>query len=493
MAATDLQLSTPSVNGMVFRGIIWVGALAIAFILLVQAVPPDILSTDLPALASTTAALCILLCLAWSLARARHARVTTVKLCLVVFWLLLISETIFFRLSTTERALGGEFSRGAYDEVAVWGLAFVALAFVSSFHPPHLRQMFSGSYKWASLFALLALASAPLSPVPLYSFAWACKLALVVVLIRLCVIAEYGIDEVVSLLRVTFWGFVVLTVVPIIRVIADPSPAFTELGRLNNDLVSPDGLSQVAATLFLLTLTLYALRRQRWMIPIGIIASVIMILAAGKVGIAGGIISAALFFLFQKRILSSLGIIVGVSILGILVISLTPVSRYLNNYVDSGQASTLTGRTDLWSLAIPEIMQSPIWGHGYVASRFISSQVAGSFPEAGHLHNGFLEVLYNNGLVGFVVIVLMHCSIVRNLLIANKRPRTRDVRLLTVGCVAIYTSLLLNGFFNASFGGHAYCPFMLLIALIIVSEKLRQQSEFLVTTTARSVNYSDAA
>jgi len=28
--------------------------------------------------------------------------------------------------------------------------------------------------------------------------------------------------------------------------------------------------------------------------------------------------------------------------------------------------------------------------------------------QPGHLHNGFLEVLYNNGLVGLFVMVMMH-------------------------------------------------------------------------------------
>jgi O-antigen ligase len=89
------------------------------------------------------------------------------------------------------------------------------------------------------------------------------------------------------------------------------------------------------------------------------------------------------------------------------------------------------------------------------------------------MHNGFLEALYNTGVIGFVLIVAIHVVIVRNLLRVVRRASPADyLYQLGVGCFAIYVNLLINGFANASFGGRALHPFMLLLALVVISNKL---------------------
>jgi len=89
------------------------------------------------------------------------------------------------------------------------------------------------------------------------------------------------------------------------------------------------------------------------------------------------------------------------------------------------------------------------------------------------MHNGFLEALYNNGLIGLIILVAIHLLIVKNLWRALKGPRDRNAQLLAVGSSAIYVNLLINGLFNATYGGRASAPFMLLLGLLVVSEKLR--------------------
>jgi hypothetical protein len=41
--------------------------------------------------------------------------------------------------------------------------------------------------------------------------------------------------------------------------------------------------------------------------------------------------------------------------------------------------------------------------------------------------------------------------------------------------MAIYTNLFINGMFNATFSGRAGAPFMMLLALVIVSERLAKE------------------
>jgi O-antigen ligase len=113
-------------------------------------------------------------------------------------------------------------------------------------------------------------------------------------------------------------------------------------------------------------------------------------------------------------------------------------------------------------------------GNGYAAGRFVSLQVEGAFTEAGNLHNGFLEALYNNGVIGLATVVAMHVAILRNLASVLKGTRRGAGNVMPIGILTLYTNILINGFFNATFGGRAYAPFMLLMGLVVVSEALRK-------------------
>jgi O-antigen ligase len=209
------------------------------------------------------------------------------------------------------------------------------------------------------------------------------------------------------------------------------------------------------------------------------LASVLtMILSAGKTGILAGVISAAAFFLLQRRVASGLAVIAGVGLIGMLVImTVTPVGNYFLHY--SGGA-TLTGRTDIWQMALPKIRQHPLLGHGYLASKFMWVNMSGPFAEVGHLHNGFMETLYNQGLVGLVCLLGLHGSILANLLLARKTSLKLHSRLdisvlnvLVVGSFCLYLDLLINGLFTVAFGGRPTAHFMMFFGVLAWSIALR--------------------
>jgi O-antigen ligase len=392
------------------------------------------------------------------------------RLALVVWWALLISEQVFSRVTPETESFAGHFSEAAYGEAAFWALAFLALLLIMP-RPQYLRQAFSDSNKWLSLFAVVCLISAPFSPTLMYSLAWAFKLFLVALLLLLCSATMHDLDDIEAFLWANFWGFVIMTVVPVARAFADPSTAFDEDGRLS---ASADGLSLIAGTLVLFALTLNSLRKRTWLLGFAFLGATVMIMSGGKAGIAAGIASVTLFYVMQKRVAAGFGWLLGVLALGGIILLTTPLATHFITYHEQGQLSTITGRTDLWKAVWPEIMQHPIVGHGYLASRFLSEQVEGTFGGAGHTHNGFIEALYNNGLVGLCILVGIHFVIVKNLWRAIKDPPNRNAHLLAVGSSAIYVNLLINGLFNATFGGRASTPFMLLLGLLIVSEVLRR-------------------
>lgn len=413
----------------------------------------------------------LLIAPAWQRTRPLGSAKSYLSLALVLWWSILVSEEVFYRYTLEEQSFAGHFSEAAYGAVAFWGVAFLALCVIV--RGRHLGRMFSGDTKWLSLFALLCCISAPFSPTPLYSLAWAFKLLLVVLLLLLASAVTHDEKDIESFLWVNLWGLLVLCTVPVARAFLNPTGAFGEDGRLWG---SPDGLSIITGVLALLALTLYTLCRRSWLVGVVVFGTAVMIMSGGKAGIVAGMISIMAFFVMRKRFATGFGWLLAMIGIGGVVLATTPLASHFRTYQEEGQLSTITGRTDLWKAAWPEILRRPIVGHGYLASRFVSEHVEGSFPEAGHLHNGFIDTLYNTGIIGFTILIIIHLAIVRNLWWVLKRAPGGNARLLAVGSCAIYGDLLINGLFNSTFGGHAGSPFILFLGLLMISQKLREMT-----------------
>jgi exopolysaccharide production protein ExoQ len=421
------------------------------------------------------------LCLALGLGRTRASNAQ--KAVFALWGFLLISEEFFSRVGTIDSAFAGSFNVSAYGEACIWVLSLLILIPLFWGSPVPLGKMFSGQYKWVVLFAAVCLASCVYSPRPGYSAAWALKLGLVILLLHLCSAYITDLRDIDSFLRLTFWALTFLVIYWVFQG-NGTEHFFDEQGRL----IGADGLSATAGTLLLLCLTLFSsipgwgLRKAA--IAVGGIVFIIMIVAGGKAGIVAGLMAAVIFFVLRRGFGSAARFLIGASVLSAVLVMVTPLGKYLRIYSDLDQAGTLTGRTPLWQAAFPAILQKPIIGHGYVSSAFVSVQVNGIPWEAGHMHNGFLEALYNTGLVGLFLILAVHFVIARNLLrVIRREDRTSYLYQLGVGCFAVYLDLFINGFANASFAGRAWHPFMLLLALVVISEKLY---EFSLSKESRS-------
>lgn len=420
------------------------------------------------------APLCVVLALAK--AHALSASQTAFRLALLVWWYLLISDALFDRISNVQGTYQGQYSIDAYGEVVTWLAAFVVLVMISLTNADYLYELFSGSYKWASLYVLSGLLAVTYSPSPAYSAGWWFKLFVIALTLRLCLSGMNSIENVRAFLWASLWGLVVAVALPLSRALADPLTMFEGVGgRLNAD---PVVLSVTSSCILILALTLNATRRHVWLNFVMLASVLTMILSAGKTGILAGVISAAAFFLLQRRVASGLAVIAGVGLIGMLVImTVTPVGNYFLHY--SGGA-TLTGRTDIWQMALPKIRQHPLLGHGYLASKFMWVNMSGPFAEVGHLHNGFMETLYNQGLVGLVCLLGLHGSILANLLLARKTSLKLHSRLdisvlnvLVVGSFCLYLDLLINGLFTVAFGGRPTAHFMMFFGVLAWSIALR--------------------
>src|SRR5581483_11004174 len=75
--------------------------------------------------------------------------------------------------------------------------------------------------------------------------------------------------------------------------------------------------------------------------------------------------------------------------------------------------------------------------------------------------------------VGFLLMMAYILLIPWRLYQALRRaPSSSAIHRVSAGCMALYVFLIINGLFNSSFGGKPTSPFMLLLALLVVSNKL---------------------
>jgi O-antigen ligase len=445
--------------------------------LVLEWLPTRLVSWDGVRIVGVAAVLLTAMCLSgWSTAQTDPNR-ASLKSLLIIWTFLLISEQIFSRGGgDAESAFKGRFSVAAYGEASLWILAFMILLLLSLKIPPFFRYMFSGQFKWLSMFGLLCLLSAVYSPRQLFSVVWAFKLCLVISVLGICSRLIRVESDILIFVRATFWACSFLVFAPIWNAFADPSTGF-EGARLG---ASPTSLSVIAGLVLVLSFTLRFSATTVWRVIFGIvtvIASTVMILAAGKAGIVGGLLSMVLLFLIKKKIGSAVVVLSGMIGLGVVLFFLsTPLQSYFDTYAESGQVDSLTGRTGLWAAALPAIGQSPILGHGYMASKFVSLQLEGVEWDASHLHNAFLEVLYNNGLIGLLLLLFMHGMVIKNLIFVIRYPgATRGLYEIAVGFLALYANILINSIFNAIIGGRPSDLFLIFLAIFMLSESLRKQ------------------
>lgn len=412
--------------------------------------------------------------------RMRFRENLTFVLGIYCWWFIIISEQLFVRKGLSESSLEGSFSSSAYGEVFVWILLFIVISSVLA-RRGFSVSVFKGQTKWLLMFVAVAIFSCAYSPAPLFALAWAFKLLVAVMILITCAGELNKNGRHLTLWKSLYWAYVVLVFVPLASTLTHPTTIFGWRGftgdqppefRLNTN-IHPVDLSQHAGLLVILGITLHALERRRGRMVVSMLAAAVMLLAVGKAAILSCVACTLFFFLLQKRFKAGAGWLLLVAAAAALVFFLTPLGSYFQDYGEHERVDTLTGRTELWELAVPAIKASPILGHGFMSSKFISESVDLDW-DAGQMHNAFLEVLYNNGCVGLLLVLVMNVCIMRNLWRVLRRSHDPRSRTLASGCFALYSFLLLNGFVEPTFGGRPSCVFLVFQGLLVLSEGLRR-------------------
>jgi exopolysaccharide production protein ExoQ len=98
-------------------------------------------------------------------------------------------------------------------------------------------------------------------------------------------------------------------------------------------------------------------------------------------------------------------VMVGLALMLLIIISILLVGNVETVVGASGKDLTLNGRTDLWDFIFAKIFDRPWFGYGFYG--FWDSDIAASLrrehPWASNAHNGFLEMILELGIVGFLI------------------------------------------------------------------------------------------
>lgn len=444
-------------------------ASALIFLCLVGIIFSGFASWDLLTFLFASAIFVAALCMVrpYSGASALSDRRVFFSATLVIWIFLLLSEGIFVHFGSTNTAEAGRFSATAYFEALSWGLSFAALAFITLFRPAYLRRLFTGVLKWASIFCIIAVLSCPLSPNVLYSASLAFKLCVVVLTLFAIEESSEGAATVPKLFFAMFVGILILTFAGFATPFLGPGPVFAG-SRFGSEI----GLSGIAGMLLLLSVLFFILKKNPWFLAAAGFSLVVMLLVGGKGGIIASFLSFMMFFALLKNARQAAAACLAFTVIFLVFVMFTPLGHVLQSYDQSGNGSTLSGRVNLWTVVWPEIKHKPIFGHGYRASRFVSAEVEGTFAEAGHIHNVFLEILYNNGIAGLLPVLVMNFFIVGNLGYALKRS-AGQMRYYAAAAFALYIHLLLWGITAPTFGSAADSRFMTFFVILLVSMQLK--------------------
>jgi O-antigen ligase len=114
-------------------------------------------------------------------------------------------------------------------------------------------------------------------------------------------------------------------------------------------------------------------------------------------------------------------------------------------------AYTVSGRTEVWDIAIKSFLESPLFGHGYYLMTSTGTMYVWGAQRWQTAHNIYLHVLSGTGLVGFFLLAWALFFVLSPLArYLKSRTRVRKVAMFIFLLVAWYLAL---GFFELSFGG----------------------------------------
>jgi exopolysaccharide production protein ExoQ len=245
-------------------------------------------------------------------------------------------------------------------------------------------------------------------------------------------------------------NLLVYAIFPSIGIAADPNSLSDQafVGIYTNKQQTGRVLS-----LALITLIMYAwaYSRYRWLSILGAAGAIGLLLSAHTSTYVIAVVVAIMLFplaliaqqRLQLRILLLLaGLLVGVAFAGVMG------ANWENLATSSGKGLTFNGRTQVWTLAIEQLMKRPVLGYGYAAFwasdegwdafrgvtwAWAEYKPAFDVKTQWTAHNGFLDLALQIGLIGLSILVChIFLMISRSLALMHKAYQWESLWMLQI-------------------------------------------------------------
>ena len=288
-------------------------------------------------------------------------------------------------------------------------MALLGLGLVKARMTTPTRRVFPRLYCWGML-AAWAILSAVWSPLKVVTLGHALELAMFVALAALAALVCK--DE--KQLRVLLFHLTAAAATLAAVVLLSEDSLIIGSGRPRN-FVHPNTLAAVAGlglTLLFASRILWGWRWSRWAVAPGSVLFVYaLLLAHSRASILVTAAVLSVFFWFNARhAYLCVGLTLLASFAALQVVAGTGADLWdmTSSYLLRGQSHaeflTLTGRTELWTIAVASYLEAPLFGHGY----FVMSETGkvDVWNRFGFMaaHNAYLHLLLGAGLVGILLL-----------------------------------------------------------------------------------------
>ncbi len=368
----------------------------------------------------------------------------------------------------------GQFrARGAGEITTDWQSAlkfglWAGAGVIGFAHLPRLRTLLSrpGPACWLA-YITIAMVSSSYAPTPAYSFGCAfsllCFFAFAFTLTTKLTEKQVLWTLTSTLAVFLLIGWVVYYEVPSLGVTQFSTYINTVVMRMCGIAGQANNLGTVCATYIGAVYLLWAggYCRLLFALPLGAFGAITLISSdarTGMISIAVAIAVAELARSIWALVAAALVAVTGSILYFVFGINMTMLGTTFSRSGDPQEVLTLTGRFDIWAFVWQKILEQPMFGWGYNASKAILSQYLGFKDDliVDTAHNMLLQSLFSVGIIGTLPIVIMVFILLYNMVV---RPnRFRDLFLI---------SLIVDGISDTSALGTT--PTVLTLLFLVIS------------------------
>jgi len=228
------------------------------------------------------------------------------------------------------------------------------------------------------------------------------------------------------------------------------------------NFMQPNNLAGIASIGLLTLLLSRLLWDWRWthtlMWPSGLICGLTVFIAQSRSClIVTSIIALPVLWAMYKKHLVLFGLIVAGFVAAFLPYSasISKAPDAVMSYIMRGQSAedayTVSGRTEVWDIAVKAFWEAPLFGHGYYSMTSTGTMYVWGAERWQTAHNTYLHVLTGTGVMGYALLIWALLYILQPAWIYVRRPvPERKLAVFILLLVAWYMCL---GCFELSFAG----------------------------------------